>query len=180
MDLEQELPLGYWICLVGIVVKAFTSRDEYLEFDFRLQCGNFSWLSHIRDLKIGPSVATLPGVWPDSQCWDWLVWCHYTVTGWGRKFDLQLMIDWRIRFTTQWWGALRIKSFKAAVISNLHVSVAAHKLFWAGPSLDTLACCWDIEQSNRVQHTVEFLDRKLKFIQSMHCDTEISNNHKCY
>ena len=25
-----------------------------------------------------------------GQCWDWLVRCQYTVTGWGGKFDLQL------------------------------------------------------------------------------------------
>ena len=26
-----------------------------------------------------------------GQCWDWLVRCQYTVTGWDRKFELQLV-----------------------------------------------------------------------------------------
>ena len=26
-----------------------------------------------------------------SQSWDWLAWCHFAVTGWGRKFDLRLL-----------------------------------------------------------------------------------------
>ena len=26
-----------------------------------------------------------------GQHWDWLAWCQYTVTGWNRMFDLQLL-----------------------------------------------------------------------------------------
>ena len=28
-----------------------------------------------------------------GQSWDWLAQCQYTVTGWGRKFDLQLLLQ---------------------------------------------------------------------------------------
>ena len=57
-------------CLVGIVVKASASRAE--DPGFKSHQG-FSGSSHTSELKIGTSVATLPGAW------------HYRVsagTGW--------------------------------------------------------------------------------------------------
>ena len=48
-------------CLVGLVVKASTMGAEDPEFDSRWHRGDFFWLSHTRDLKIGTPVATLPG-----------------------------------------------------------------------------------------------------------------------
>ena len=48
--------------LVGLVVKASTSRAE--DPGFKSACaGIFSGSSHTSDLKIGTSVATLPGAW---------------------------------------------------------------------------------------------------------------------
>ena len=46
--------------LVGLVVKAPTSRAEGPEFE-SLTTGFFSGTSHTSDLKIGTLVATLPG-----------------------------------------------------------------------------------------------------------------------
>ena len=49
--------------LVGLVVKASTSRAEDPGFDSRLRRGEFSGSSHTSVLKIGNPVATLPGTW---------------------------------------------------------------------------------------------------------------------
>ena len=46
--------------LVGLVVKASTSRAEDPGFESRLR-GNFSGSSHTNDIKFGTPVATLPG-----------------------------------------------------------------------------------------------------------------------
>ena len=48
--------------LVGLMVKASASRAEDPGFESRLR-RDFSGSSHTRDLKIGTSVATLPGAW---------------------------------------------------------------------------------------------------------------------
>ena len=48
--------------LIGLVVKASTSRAEDLGFEFRWQ-QDFSRSSHTSDLNIGTPVATLPGAW---------------------------------------------------------------------------------------------------------------------
>ena len=48
--------------LVGLVVKASTSRAKGPGFESRLR-RDFSGLSHTSDLKIGTPVATLPGAW---------------------------------------------------------------------------------------------------------------------
>ena len=46
--------------LVGLVVKASTSTEEDPGFESRLH-REFSWSSHINDLKTGTPLATLPG-----------------------------------------------------------------------------------------------------------------------
>ena len=77
--------------LVGLVVKVSASRAEDPGFKSHLR-RDFSRWSHTRDLKIGTPVATLPGAWQyRGQRWDWLARCQYTLTGWGRKFDPQLL-----------------------------------------------------------------------------------------
>ena len=48
-------------CLIGIVVKVFTSGTEDPGLYFRLRHGHFSGSRHTSDLKIGTPVATLPG-----------------------------------------------------------------------------------------------------------------------
>ena len=48
--------------VVGQVVKAFSPKAEGPEFKSRLQ-RDFSGTSHTSDLKIGTTVATLPGAW---------------------------------------------------------------------------------------------------------------------
>ena len=48
--------------LSGLVVKASTSGAEDPGFESRLR-RDFSGSSHTSDLKIGTTVATLPGVW---------------------------------------------------------------------------------------------------------------------
>ena len=49
-------------CLAGLMVKVSTSRAEVPGFESRLR-QNFSGQSQNSDLKIGASVATLPGAW---------------------------------------------------------------------------------------------------------------------
>ena len=34
-----------------------------------------------------------------AECWDWSAQCQYTVTGWDRKFDLQVLSQWGRTFT---------------------------------------------------------------------------------
>ena len=48
--------------LVGLAVKASASRAEDPGFESRLR-GDFSGSSHTSELKIGTSLATLPGAW---------------------------------------------------------------------------------------------------------------------
>ena len=48
--------------LVGLVIKASTSRAEDMGFESRL-CPDFSGSSHTSDVKIDTLVATLPGAW---------------------------------------------------------------------------------------------------------------------
>ena len=79
--------------LAGLVVKA-TASTTATPGGLRR---DFSGSSHTSDLNIGTPVATLPGAWQyrlQSQCWDWLDQCQYTVTGWGGKLDLQLLSQW--------------------------------------------------------------------------------------
>ena len=81
-------------CLIGLVVKAPTSRAKDPGFDSHLRHVDFSRSSDTNDLKIRTPVATLPGLRClvlQGQRWDWLAQCQYSVTGWGRKFDLQLL-----------------------------------------------------------------------------------------
>ena len=67
----------------------------------------FSGLSHTSDLKIGTPVATLPGAW------------RYRVsTGTGQP-----------GVSILWLGELE------RLICNFYLSVAAHKIVWADPSL---------------------------------------------
>ena len=52
-----------------------------------------------------------------GQRWDWSARCQYTVTEWGRKFDLQLLSVWQ------------------------HIKLSEQIRPW-----DTLACYWDVKQ----------------------------------
>ena len=52
-----------------------------------------------------------------GQSWDWLARCQYTVSGWNRKFDLQLL--------------------------SQSGSMYNCEQIW---SWDALACCWDVKQ----------------------------------
>ena len=64
MDLSKLLPVSLVTDrLVGLVVKASISRTEDRGFQYCLQYGDFSGLSHISDLKIDTPVATWPGAW---------------------------------------------------------------------------------------------------------------------
>ena len=72
------------------MVKASVLRAGDPRFDSRLCHGDFYKSSNTSDLKLGTPVTT--------RCLrcrvsarDWLAWCKYTVTGYGRKFDLQLL-----------------------------------------------------------------------------------------
>ena len=76
--------------LVGLVVKASASRAAVPGFDSR-SSRDFSGSSHTTDCNTGNPVAILPGAWRYRVGADWLARCQYTVTGWGRKLDLQLL-----------------------------------------------------------------------------------------
>ena len=98
-SLERKVHCLYlllsWCCiffqyrnrLTGLVVKALASRAEVSGFESCLRW-NFSRSSHTSGLKIGTRVATLPDAWRYRA---WLARCQYPVTGWGSKFDLQLL-----------------------------------------------------------------------------------------
>ena len=49
--------------LVGLVVKASTSRAADPGSESPLHCGDIFGSSHTSDFKIGTPVATLPGTW---------------------------------------------------------------------------------------------------------------------
>ena len=72
-------PLHKAYRLVGLVVKASTSRAEDPGSKSRLRRDFFSGSSHTSDFKIGTPVATLPGAWRyRGQHWDWSARCQYT------------------------------------------------------------------------------------------------------
>ena len=77
--------------LVGLVVKASASKAEDPGFESRLQ-RDFSGVKSYQWLKNWHSSgypAKLLALW--GRHWDWWALCHYIVTGWGTKFDLQLL-----------------------------------------------------------------------------------------
>ena len=93
--------------LVGLVVKASTSRAEDPMFDSRLHRGDFFGSSHTSDIKLGTPVATLPGT------------SRYRInagTGWPGVCIL-------------WLG--EVESF----ICNFYLNVVALTLVWADLSL---------------------------------------------
>ena len=92
--------------LVGLVVKASTSRAEDPGFESRLRRDFISGSSHTSDLKIGTPVATLPGVW-----------CFRVSAGSGWPGASIL-----------WLGDME------SLICNFYLSVAARKIVWADPS----------------------------------------------
>ena len=93
--------------LVGLVVKASTSRSENLGSILACADGIFSGSSHTSNLKTGTPVATLPSAW----C------CRVSAgTGWPGVSIL-------------WLGEME------SLVCNFCLSVAAHKLVWADPSL---------------------------------------------
>ena len=75
--------------LVGLVVKASASTAADPGVDSRLR-REFVGPSHTSDSNIGTPLATLPGA-SEDQRWEYLVRCQHTVTGWDKKFDLQLL-----------------------------------------------------------------------------------------
>ena len=92
--------------LVGLVVKASTSREQDPVFESRLQ-QDFSGLCHTSDLKIGTPVATLPGAW-----------CYRVSAGTGRP-GVSLL----------WLGEVE------SLICSFYLSVAVRELVWAESSL---------------------------------------------
>ena len=77
--------------LVGLVDKASASRAEDPGFESRLRWDSsgvesYQWLKNWHSSGYPARRLALQG-----QRWDWLAWCQYTVTGWGRKFDVQLL-----------------------------------------------------------------------------------------
>ena len=77
--------------LVGLVVKASASRAEDPGFESSLRrdffgVESYQWLKHWHSSRYPARRLALQG-----QHWDWSARCQYTVTGWGRKLDLQLV-----------------------------------------------------------------------------------------
>ena len=88
------------------MVKASASRAEDPGFESRLR-RDFFGLSHTSDLKSGTPVATLPGPW------------HYRVTAGAGRSGVSIL----------WLGEVE------SLICNFYLSVAAHKIVYADPSL---------------------------------------------
>ena len=77
--------------LVGLVVKASASRAKDPGFESRLRrdffgVESYQWLKNWHSSGYPARRLALEG-----QRWDWSARCQYTVTGWGRKSDLQLL-----------------------------------------------------------------------------------------
>ena len=92
--------------LVGLVVRR-PPREQKTLCSNPACSGIFSGLSHTSDFKIGTPESTLPGTW------------HYRVntgTGWASVSIL-------------WLGEME------SLVCNSYLSVAAHKIVWADPSL---------------------------------------------
>ena len=71
--------------------KAFASRAEDPGFESRLRrdffgVESYQWLKKWHSSGYPARRLALKG-----QRWDWVARCQYTVTGWGRTFDLQLL-----------------------------------------------------------------------------------------
>ena len=92
--------------LVGLVVKASTSRAEDPGFESRLQ-QDWSGSSHTSDLNIGTPVATLPGTW------------RYRVSTETGQPGVSIL----------WLGEVE------SLICDFCLSVAARKIVWADSSL---------------------------------------------
>ena len=86
--------------LVGLVVKASTSRAEDPVFESHLR-RDFSGSSHTSDLKIGTPVATLPGAW------------RYRVSAGTGRPGVSILL---------WLGEV------ASVICNFYISVAVRTI----------------------------------------------------
>ena len=104
-------------CLAGLVVKASASREEDPVFESRLWW-DFSGLSHTSDLKIGTSVAALPGTW-----------CY------------------RVSAGTVWPGVsiLWLREVES-LICSFNLSMETRKLSEQIRRWDTLVCWWNIKQ----------------------------------
>ena len=92
--------------LVGLLVKASALGAEDPRFESRLRW-DFSGSSRTSDLKIGTPVATLPGAW------------HYRVSAGTGQHGVSIL----------WLGEVE------SLICNFYLSVAAHKIVCADPSL---------------------------------------------
>ena len=96
---NMQSVLQGWICwyhLIGLVVKALPREREIRSSVPACAVGIFSGLRHTSYLKIGIPVATLQGTWRFtfrvSAGTGWFgVSNEYTVTGSGRKFNLQFL-----------------------------------------------------------------------------------------
>ena len=88
---SQSIPVLHTHHLIGLVVKASALGAEDPVFESRLR-QDFSGSSHTSDLKICHS-SSYPArcLALQGQRWDWSARCQYTVAGWGRKCDLQLL-----------------------------------------------------------------------------------------
>ena len=91
--------------LIGLVVKASASGAEDPGFESHLR-QDFSGLSHTSDFQIGTPVATLPGAW------------HRVSAGTGQP-DVSIL----------WLGEVE------SLMCNFYLSVAAHTIVCADPSL---------------------------------------------
>ena len=77
--------------LVGLVVKASSSRAEGPGFESCWRWDFFGVESNqwLKNWHSSGYPARRLALW--GQHWDWSARCQYTVTGWGRTFDLQLV-----------------------------------------------------------------------------------------
>ena len=92
--------------LVGLVVRC-PPQEWKIPGSNPACAGIFSGSSHTSDLKIGTPVATLPGTW-----------CYRICTGTGQP-----------SVSILWLGEVE------RLICNFYLSVTAHKIVWADPSL---------------------------------------------
>ena len=115
---------GFWFYLfalyrlVGLVVKASALGEADPGFN-SLLCWDYSrvksyqWLTNWHSSGYPARRLVL-----ECQRWDWLAQCRYTVTGWDRKFDLQLPSQCDSKYSCLGISVPEIHSHVAGMLRN--------------------------------------------------------------
>ena len=112
--------------------KASASRTEDPGFESRLRrkffgVESYQWLKNWHSSGYPARRLALLG-----QHWDWSARCQYTVTGWGRTFDLQLLSQCGSTYNCLSRSVPEIHSSVAGTLNNKQIAVVS--VFDSSPS----------------------------------------------